>query len=258
VRELGGLGGGRHGASGMSAMPGREPNESEQYNNQVDKGIEIRHFIDNGLAKSGTNSHWDDVHGGDDQTGNDFIRGDYVSEADKLNRKNPNLDATLATEDNHKDEDENGKITPKSKAQAPDFMAKTFIDEIKRVNNKIVSGTIVIWLDPAVSQGGDIIPAGKLPAALQGNSGGLDVKVTANLVKDFNRIVKVFTDNKVKFGDGTNGTVKLEVWVAPRTATYQTSSQGPRVKQSSKLERYNVIIWKKPSPPPTPTAIKRV
>ena len=56
--------------TGMSAMPGKESNESEDYNNQVDKGISIKHFYDKGI-KSNKNTHWDSVHGENDNGSSD-------------------------------------------------------------------------------------------------------------------------------------------------------------------------------------------
>jgi RHS repeat-associated protein len=240
--------------TGMSAMPGNETNESEDYNNQVGRGAAIRQWV-NSAMKSDKNSHWDDAYGGDAQNDqNDFSRGDYISQADKLNRHNSSIGAELAAEDNHMDEDDNGNIKPKSKEQAADLMAKSFIDEIKTVNKGVVSGIILIWLDPALSVGKKIVPDGNLPAPLQGltDENKKGVSITQGMLDDYNRIIKVFNKNNVKFGDGTNGTVKLGVWVAPRKATYQSHSQGKRVGQSSKRERYNVIIWKKMLPPPPP------
>jgi hypothetical protein len=104
-------------------------------------------------------------------------------------------------------------------------------------------GIIAIWLDPAVAKGGKIVSSDQLPTALKGQSN----PVTENMLADYNRIVKVFSDNGLKLNNGKKqkkGEIRFDVWVAPMKASFQG---GTATGSKTKRERRHQVIYRIPT-----------
>jgi hypothetical protein len=159
-----------------------------------------------------------------------------------LNSLNKNLNAVVAMMDNPYFEDEQGGYQAfNGTILVDDAFAKEVKEQATIKGKNTMQGSVAIWLDPYVNQGGTVVKNSALPSELKEIAKSTGQEINTNMVKAFNRIKSKFEQNGVKFGNGDNGTIRLEVLILSPSQQFPRSGK----KELSNL-RSNVVILKKP------------
>ena len=230
--------------TGMDAMPGKDKNEAEEYNNQVSKGAEIRSWVNNAM-QSKNNSHWDSENGGSEEQGNP--KSSFEEKAEALNKQggNAGLNAQLVEDENVADgsgaraSSESGFGSFDAQGFAKAYQKKALsMDYTKGTKFK---GVFELWLTPMTMLLGKPVVVEGLPAPLTTGGGlfdGSGVALDWNAMKDqYTNIVSQLKKHGLKLGDGTNGTIPVKVSIQKHKGYNRTSERFGNTY-------INKIIWR--------------
>jgi len=165
------------------------------------------------------------------------VEDPYKAAADKLNKRDPKLNASLAT-------GFDASVEPEGKSvwnplpgiyDADDLDLNKFVQAVKThplYYNDI--GTIKVWIDPNQYEGSEIVPIENIPKLLRNGMKSYSRPINAGILDVYGRINRAFEANGIKLGDGTKGTIRTEIWIMP----YE--SKGKNAVHT------NTVVWKEP------------